>query len=84
LLETLHIVCESDYLTIEPRVLVELKLFSNSIVNIPIHEAFDPRDVCLISRRSCAVDHGRAGARKHAGFLFAHAARRRFVKGAMR
>ena len=52
LLETLHIVCESDYLTIEPRVLVELKLFSSSIVNIPIREAFDPRDVCLISRRS--------------------------------
>jgi LysR family transcriptional regulator of abg operon len=55
LLETLHIVCESDYLTIEPRVLVELKLFSNSIINIPIREAFDPRDVCLISRRSAPL-----------------------------
>ncbi|MFM0203668.1 LysR substrate-binding domain-containing protein [Paraburkholderia fungorum] len=52
LLETLHIVCESDFLTIEPRVLVDLKLFSQALVAIPIREAFDPRDVCLISRRS--------------------------------
>ena len=35
--------------------LVDLKLFSNSIINIPIREAFDPRDVCLISRRSAPL-----------------------------
>jgi LysR family transcriptional regulator of abg operon len=52
LLETLHIVSESDYLTIEPRVLVDLKLFSQSLVTVPISEAFDARDVCLIVRRS--------------------------------
>lgn len=52
LLETLHIVCESDFLTIEPRVLVDLKLFSQSLVTIPIREALDPRDLSLISRRS--------------------------------
>ncbi|VVE41020.1 LysR substrate-binding domain-containing protein [Pandoraea anhela] len=52
LLETLHIVCESDYLTIEPRVLSELTLFSGALTSIPIREAFDPRDVCLVARRS--------------------------------
>jgi len=52
LLETLHIVSETDCLTIEPAVLAQFKLFSPSLVTIPIREAFDPRDVCLISRRA--------------------------------
>jgi LysR family transcriptional regulator of abg operon len=52
LLETLHIVSESDYLTIEPRMLVDFKLFSDSLITIPITETFDPRDICLISRRA--------------------------------
>ncbi|WP_087688749.1 LysR substrate-binding domain-containing protein [Pandoraea sp. PE-S2R-1] len=52
LLETLHIVSESDYLTIEPQVLAEMPLFSDALISIPIRETFDPRDVCLIARRS--------------------------------
>jgi DNA-binding transcriptional LysR family regulator len=52
LLETLHIIAESDYLTVEPRVLADLTLFSSSLIHIPIQEPFDPRDVCLISRRA--------------------------------
>jgi len=55
LLETLHIVSETDYLTIEPRALVDFKLFSSALVTIPIREALDPRDVCLISRRSAPL-----------------------------
>jgi len=52
LLETLHIVSESDYLTIEPRVLTSLKLFSPALVSVPIQEPMAARDVCLVSRRS--------------------------------
>jgi DNA-binding transcriptional LysR family regulator len=55
LLETLHIVSETDYLTIEPRALVDFKLFSSALTIIPIREALDPRDVCLISRRSAPL-----------------------------
>jgi LysR family transcriptional regulator of abg operon len=52
LLETLHIVSESDNLTLEPRVLVDLKLFAGALVRVPIVETFDVRDVCLIRRRA--------------------------------
>jgi LysR family transcriptional regulator of abg operon len=52
LLETLHIVAESDYLTIEPRVLVNSKLFAAALATISIRETLDPRDVCLFSRRA--------------------------------
>jgi LysR family transcriptional regulator of abg operon len=50
LLESLHFVCATDYLTMEPRVLVDLALFSGSLITIPIRETFNPRDVCLIRR----------------------------------
>jgi len=49
-LETLYLVSETDYLTLLPRILVELKLFSSALVSIPIREAFNPRDICLIRR----------------------------------
>ncbi|WP_341963943.1 LysR substrate-binding domain-containing protein [Pseudomonas sp. RC10] len=52
LLETLHIVSESDYLTIEPRMLPSMKLFSSSLIAIPIREPLASRNVCLISRRA--------------------------------
>ena len=52
LLETLHMVSETDYLTLEPRVLVDLKLFSSSLITIPVAESFNPRDICLVRRRS--------------------------------
>jgi LysR family transcriptional regulator of abg operon len=45
-------VSETDYLTLEPRVLVDLKLFSSSLITIPVAESFNPRDVCLVRRRS--------------------------------
>ncbi|WP_233831668.1 LysR family transcriptional regulator [Paraburkholderia sp. ZP32-5] len=50
LLETLHIVAESDCLAVAPSVLVGLKLFSRSLVRIPIAETFDIRNICLVSR----------------------------------
>jgi LysR family transcriptional regulator of abg operon len=52
LLESLHIVSETDYLTVEPSALVDAKLFSQALVVVPITETFDKRDVCLASRRS--------------------------------
>jgi len=52
LFEILHIVSETDYLTIEPRMLPDLKLFSSALTTIAIKETFAPRDVCLISRRA--------------------------------
>ena len=52
LLETLHIVSETDYLTIEPRMLPGMKLFSSALTTIAIEEPLATRDVCLISRRS--------------------------------
>jgi DNA-binding transcriptional LysR family regulator len=53
LLETLHIVAETNFLALEPRRLPELKLFSNALVHIPIREEIMQREVCLV-RRSCA------------------------------
>ncbi|WP_408597038.1 LysR substrate-binding domain-containing protein [Pseudomonas sp. PLMAX] len=51
LLEILQIICETDYLTIEPAMLAEMKLFSSSLVSIDIREPLESREVCLISRR---------------------------------
>ncbi|MDZ5434845.1 LysR substrate-binding domain-containing protein [Pseudomonas fluorescens] len=51
LLEILHIVSETDYLTIEPSLLPGMKLFSSSLISIAIREPLESRAVCLISRR---------------------------------
>ncbi|WP_137805663.1 LysR substrate-binding domain-containing protein [Pseudomonas sp. G(2018)] len=51
LLEILHIVSETDYLTIEPSLLPGMKLFSSSLTSIAIREPLESREVCLISRR---------------------------------
>jgi LysR family transcriptional regulator of abg operon len=48
--EELHLVCTTDYLAMAPRVVVDFPMFSNALVSIPIREAFNPRDVCLIRR----------------------------------
>ncbi|QVW21250.1 LysR family transcriptional regulator [Pseudomonas hormoni] len=51
LLEILHIISETDYLTIEPSLLPGMKLFSSSLISISIREPLESREVCLISRR---------------------------------
>jgi DNA-binding transcriptional LysR family regulator len=51
LLEILQIICETDYLTIEPGILADTKLFSSALVCIEIGEPLESREVCLISRR---------------------------------
>lgn len=50
LLESLYFVSETDYLTMDPGVLADLRLFSGSLIRIPIGESFSPRDICLIRR----------------------------------
>ncbi|HGM5578522.1 TPA: LysR family transcriptional regulator [Pseudomonas putida] len=55
LLETLHIVAETDYLTIEPAIIPSLKLFSSSLVRIPIEERLSHRDVALITRKNATL-----------------------------
>ena len=51
LLEILHIISETDYLTIEPGMLAGMKLFSSSLTSISIREPLESCEVCLISRR---------------------------------
>lgn len=51
LLEILHIISETDYLTIEPGMLPGMKLFSSSLISISIQEPLQSREVCLINRR---------------------------------
>ncbi|VVN01947.1 HTH-type transcriptional regulator TsaR [Pseudomonas fluorescens] len=51
LLESLHIVAETDYLTLEPGMLVDMKLFSSSLVSLALREPLASGEVCLISRR---------------------------------
>jgi DNA-binding transcriptional LysR family regulator len=51
LLETLHIISETDYLTVEPGMLPGMKLFSSSLTSISIREPLESCEVCLISRR---------------------------------
>jgi DNA-binding transcriptional LysR family regulator len=51
LLEILHIISETDYLTIEPSMLPGMKLFSSSLISISIREPLESCEVCLISRR---------------------------------
>jgi hypothetical protein len=50
LLESLFLVCETDYLTMDPGVLADYKLFSGSLIRVPIRETFQPRDISLIRR----------------------------------
>lgn len=51
LLEILHIVSETDYLTVEPGMLAGMKLFSSSLISLSIREPLESGEVCLISRR---------------------------------
>ncbi|VVP94191.1 HTH-type transcriptional regulator TsaR [Pseudomonas fluorescens] len=51
LLEILHIVSETDYLTVEPGMLAGMKLFSSSLTRIAIREPLESTEVCLVSRR---------------------------------
>ncbi|MFU2327303.1 LysR substrate-binding domain-containing protein [Pseudomonas sp. NFX98] len=51
LLEILHIISETDYLTIEPGMLPGMKLFSSSLISISIREPLESNEVCLVSRR---------------------------------
>ena len=51
MLEILQIISETDYLTVEPSRLQGMKLFSSSLINIPIQESLETSEVCLISRR---------------------------------
>jgi len=53
LLESLYFVSETDYLTMDPGVLVDFKLFSGSLIRIPVRETFSPGDICL-TRRSAS------------------------------
>jgi DNA-binding transcriptional LysR family regulator len=52
LLEILHIISETDYLTIEPGLLPGMKLFSSALVSLSIGEALELSEVCLVSRRA--------------------------------
>ncbi|POF43853.1 LysR family transcriptional regulator [Pseudomonas laurylsulfativorans] len=51
LLEILHMVCETDYLTIEPGMLASMKLFSSTLVSLSIREPLESCEVSLVSRR---------------------------------
>jgi DNA-binding transcriptional LysR family regulator len=51
LLEILHIISETDYLTLEPSLLPGMKLFSSSLISLSIREPLESSEVCLISRR---------------------------------
>lgn len=51
LLEILHIVSETDYLTLEPCLITGMKLFSSSLISLSIQEPLPSSEVCLISRR---------------------------------
>jgi DNA-binding transcriptional LysR family regulator len=51
LLELLHIIAETDYLTVEPSMLPAMKLVSSALIGIPIQELLESCEVCLISRR---------------------------------
>ncbi|NUU39279.1 LysR substrate-binding domain-containing protein [Pseudomonas sp. C2B4] len=51
LLEILQIICETDYLTVEPSLLPGMKLFSSSLIGLSIQEPLASCEVYLISRR---------------------------------
>lgn len=57
LLEILHIISETDYLTIEPSLLPGMKLFSSALTSISISEPLQSCEVCLISRRVSPFTH---------------------------
>ncbi|MET0776745.1 MAG: LysR substrate-binding domain-containing protein [Pseudomonas mandelii] len=57
LLEILHIISETDYLTLEPSLLPGMKLFSSSLISLSIQEPLDSCEVCLISRRVSPFTH---------------------------
>lgn len=57
LLEILHIISETDYLTVEPGMLPGMKLFSSALTSISIREPLESREVCLISRRVSPFSH---------------------------
>ncbi|MDD1790729.1 LysR substrate-binding domain-containing protein [Burkholderia gladioli] len=78
LLESLYFVSETDYLTVDPGVLADLKLFSGALIRIPVRETFSTRDICLVRRSNSPPT---AVAQALASMLASYARLRRGVTG---
>jgi LysR family transcriptional regulator, regulator of abg operon len=52
LFEALHLVTQTDCLSLEPSVLTQRGLFAHALVSIPVRERATPQDVCLLQRAS--------------------------------
>ncbi|WP_070106418.1 LysR substrate-binding domain-containing protein [Burkholderia plantarii] len=79
LLESLYFVSETDYLTVDPGVLADLKLFSGALIRIPVRETFSSRDICLVRRSTSPPT---TVAQALASMLASYARLRRGVTGA--
>ncbi|MGF6775414.1 LysR substrate-binding domain-containing protein [Paraburkholderia sp. GAS334] len=52
LFEALHLVAQTDCLSLEPSILTQRGLFAQTLVTIPVRERVTPQDVCLLQRAS--------------------------------
>ncbi|WP_233831663.1 LysR family transcriptional regulator [Paraburkholderia sp. ZP32-5] len=80
-LEKLYLVSETDYLTMDPGVLTDAKLFSGALTRIPIREAFNARDVCLVRHSNSPLP---APAQALSNMLASFARLRQIVSGPLR
>lgn len=52
LFEALHLVTQTDCLSLEPSILTQRGLFAHALAAIPVRERATPQDVCLLQRAS--------------------------------
>ncbi|MBV8665252.1 MAG: LysR family transcriptional regulator [Burkholderiaceae bacterium] len=50
LFDTLHLVAQGDYLSLEPFIVTEHSFFKNALTHIPIRESIQVANICLIHR----------------------------------
>ncbi|MBV8501858.1 MAG: LysR family transcriptional regulator [Paucibacter sp.] len=50
LFDTLHLVAQTDYLSLEPQLVTEHPFFADSLTHIPIREPIQASNICLVRR----------------------------------
>ncbi|MBS7780958.1 LysR substrate-binding domain-containing protein [Acidovorax sp. CCYZU-2555] len=70
LFETLHLVSQTDYLFLGPRVALGIGGFKDMLAEVPVHEALPGADMCLIQPKHTALS---PAAKELAGMLASYA-----------
>ncbi len=70
LFDTLHLVAQTDYVSLEPQIVIEHPFFASSLTHIPIKEEIQGSNICLVHRSAVPLT---PAAQKICSMLISHA-----------